>query len=68
MVCLEVKAMKTKKTIRVTRFGKPLADTVPSTLQPARSDWIGSMKDTMEIVGEIVSPANDEDDWEALRD
>jgi len=26
------------------------------------------MKGTMEILGDIVSPANDEDEWEVLRD
>ncbi len=33
-----------------------------------RAGWIGSMKDSMKIVGDIVSPANDENEWEALRD
>ncbi len=27
------------------------------------SDWIGSMKGTFEILGDIVSPANEESDW-----
>jgi prevent-host-death family protein len=58
---------KTKKPLRVTRFGKPIADVVPPTPTPAQ-DWIGSMKDTLEIVGDIVSPANEENEWEALRD
>jgi len=26
------------------------------------------MKGTFEILGDIVSPANDEDEWEVLRD
>jgi hypothetical protein len=33
-----------------------------------QSDWIGSMKSTFEILGDIISPASDEDDWEVLRD
>ena len=58
---------KTKRPIRVTRRGKPVAEVVPAT--PAHSaDWIGSMKDEIEIVGDIVSPASDADDWEVLRD
>ncbi len=58
---------KTKKPIRVTRRGKPVAEVVPAS--PERStDWIGSMKDEIEIVGDIVSPAGDADDWEVLRD
>jgi len=58
---------KTKQPIRVTRFGKPIAEVVP----PAASvpaDWLGSMKDAFEILGDIVAPANEERDWEALRD
>jgi prevent-host-death family protein len=59
---------KTKKPIRVTRFGKPIADVIPPAPETRSSDWIGSMKDSMKIVGDIVSPANDEKDWEVLRD
>ncbi|PYX67584.1 MAG: type II toxin-antitoxin system Phd/YefM family antitoxin [Acidobacteria bacterium] len=58
---------KTKKPIRVTRFGKPVAEVVPPS-PAAPADWLGSMKDTIEIVGDIVSPANEESDWEVLRD
>lgn len=58
---------KTKKPIRVTRFGKPIAEVVPPSPAPA-PDWIGSMKGRIEILGDIVSPANEESDWEALRD
>jgi prevent-host-death family protein len=42
---------KTKKPLRVTRFGKPIAD----------------VRD-MEILGDIISPATDEAEWEVLRD
>jgi prevent-host-death family protein len=59
---------KTKKPLRVTRFGKPIADIMPTAPQPSRGDWIGSMKDTIQILGDIVSPANDEDEWDVLRD
>jgi prevent-host-death family protein len=58
----------TKKPIRVTRFGKPVAEVVPPESVQGREAWIGSMKDSMEIVGDIVSPANDEGDWEVLQD
>jgi prevent-host-death family protein len=59
---------KTKKPIRVTRFGKPIAEVIPPSPEASNASWIGSMKDTMKILGDIVSPANDETDWEALRD
>jgi prevent-host-death family protein len=59
---------QTRKPIRVTRFGKPVAEIVPPTIVQDRASWIGSMKDSIEILGDIISPANDEDEWEALRD
>jgi prevent-host-death family protein len=58
----------TRRPIRITRFGKPVAEVVPSTAVMDREAWIGSMKDTMRITGDIVSPATDEDEWEVLRD
>jgi prevent-host-death family protein len=58
---------KTKKPIRITRFGKPVAEVAPaSPASPA--EWIGSLRDSIEILGDIVAPANEESDWEALRD
>jgi len=67
--CLDLleQVQKTKKPIRITRFGKPVAEVIPpSATGPA--DWIGSMRDSMKIVGDIVSPAGDSEDWEVLRD
>ena len=58
---------KTKRPLRVTRFGKPIAEVVPSTPKSS-ADWMGSMKDSIEILGDIVSPANEESEWEVLRD
>ncbi len=58
---------KTKEPILITRFGKPVAEVVPPSPKPV-SDWIGSMRDSMKIVGDIVSPASVESEWEVLRD
>ena len=58
---------KTKRPLRITRFGKPIAEVVPSA-PASNSDWIGSMKDSIEILGDIVAPASEESEWEALRD
>ena len=67
--CLALVAQveKTKHPIRITRFGKPVAEVIPPSAQ-APENWIGSMKNKIEILGDIVSPADDEGDWEALRD
>lgn len=58
----------TKQPIRITRFGKPVAEVTPANVVMDREEWFGSMKNTMRITGDIVSPANDEDEWEVLRD
>jgi len=59
---------KTKQSLRITRFGKPIAEVIPPATVVDREQWIGSMKDSMKILGDIISPANDEEDWEVLRD
>jgi prevent-host-death family protein len=67
--CLAVleRVRKTGKPVLVTRFGEPVAEIVaPQTAnQPRRV--LGSMRGTARIVGDIISPATDEQDWEVLR-
>jgi prevent-host-death family protein len=67
--CLSLldEVQKTKNPILVTRFGKPIAQVAPPPVLMAAS-WLGSMKDEIKILGDIISPANDEEEWEALRD
>jgi prevent-host-death family protein len=59
---------RTRKPLRVTRFGKPVAEIVPPSATMDRDAWVGSMKGSMEILGDIVSPATDDDEWEVNRD
>jgi prevent-host-death family protein len=59
---------KTKKPIRITRYGKPVAEVFPPAPGPKKRSWLGSMAGKMEIVGDIVSPVIDLNDIEALRD
>jgi prevent-host-death family protein len=59
---------KTRQPIRVTRHGKPVAEVIPPSAVPPHKSWIGSMKDLIEIHGDIVAPANDAEDWEVNRD
>lgn len=59
---------KTKKPIRITRFGTPIAEVVPPSPSAQSDEWLGTMADTIEIVGDIISPIIEEGDWEALRD
>ena len=68
--CLAIleQVRKTKKPIRITRRGKPIAEVVPPTPEKPKGEWLGSMKGTGEILGDIVSPVIELDDIEAMRD
>ena len=59
---------KTRRPIRVTRFGEPVADVVPSGSFPATGHWLGSMADTMGSQATLYLPIIEETDWEALGD
>jgi prevent-host-death family protein len=59
---------KTKKPLRITRHGKPVAEVVPPTAVTDRAALMGSMKGQIDILGDIISPATDENEWEVLRD
>ncbi|HEV2961875.1 MAG TPA: type II toxin-antitoxin system Phd/YefM family antitoxin [Candidatus Angelobacter sp.] len=58
---------KTKQPIRITRHGKPIAEVVPSSPERKRRK-LGSMSGTVKILGNIVSPVVDLDEFEANRD
>jgi len=58
----------TKRPLRVTRFGKPVAEVIPPSPVGKNEEWMGSLAGTMEILGDIISPVIEETDWEALRD
>jgi len=57
---------KTRRPIRVTKFGQPVAEVVPPTPKARKKPWLGSMAGTIRIESDIVSPASDEKDWEVL--
>jgi prevent-host-death family protein len=59
---------KTKRPLRVTRRGKPIADVVPPADQQEDRSWIGSLASITKITGDIVSPVIDLDDIEALKE
>jgi len=67
--CLAVmeRVRRTRKPVRITRFGKPVAEIVPPSPPARRSDWFGCMAGTVHIHGDIVGPISDEADWEVLR-
>ncbi len=42
-----------------------IAEVVPVTRDES-AEWKGSMRGSVEILGDVVSPAADEGEWEAL--
>jgi prevent-host-death family protein len=58
---------KTKIPLRVTRRGQAIADVIPASAETEERGWIGSLSDSTEIVGDIVSPVIDIEAIEALK-
>jgi prevent-host-death family protein len=58
---------KTRKPVRITRFGKPVAEVGPPSLAKPGGRRLGCMAGTIEIVGDIVGPISSWDDWDAAR-
>jgi len=53
--------------IVITKRGKAVAQVAP--VKPQRpEDWLGAMRDRGEIRGDLVRPASEPDEWEALRE
>lgn len=65
--CLAVldRVAQTREPILITRRGKPIAKIIPPAPSPAAS-WLGSMKGSVEIHGDIVAPVSEPSDWEVL--
>jgi hypothetical protein len=57
---------RTRRPIRVTRFGKPVAEVRPATPTPKQS-WLGCMRDSFEVSGDIVGPIGAFDRWTVRR-
>ncbi len=68
--CLRLldKVKKTGQPLLVTRKGEPIALVTPPPPPEKPKAWLGSMKDTIKIKGDVISPASEEKDWEVLQD
>ena len=58
---------RTGRTLRVTRFGRPVADIVPPGPEPAPRQWLGALKGTAKIVGDVTQPSSELVEWDALK-
>ncbi|MBV9888255.1 MAG: type II toxin-antitoxin system Phd/YefM family antitoxin [Acidobacteria bacterium] len=68
--CLAIleRVRRTNEPIRVTRFGKPVAEIVPPSLENRPPRRLGTLSDLITIHGDIDSPIGDINDWEAARE
>src|SRR6266702_5395680 len=58
---------KTKVSLRVTRRGRPIAEVIPASPSMEERNWLGSMSDSTEITGDLVSPVIEMQEIEALK-
>lgn len=63
--CLKLidEVAETRKPLVVTKRGKPVAQVIPMPLKPR--DIVGSMKGSVTILGDIISPLDVE--WDAMK-
>jgi antitoxin (DNA-binding transcriptional repressor) of toxin-antitoxin stability system len=54
---------RTRRPLRVTRFGTPLADIVPPAVAPERESWLGAMRERGRVTGDLVPPASPAREW-----
>ncbi len=68
--CLAVleEVRRSGRSILITKRGVPIAELVPPSAATRGSGWMGSMAGTCEIIGDIVSPIMDLDEWDAWRE
>jgi prevent-host-death family protein len=67
--CLSVldRVRRTGRPLRVTRFGKPIADVVPPQRVARVPAWLGAMRGRGRVAADLVPPAEAARAWKALR-
>jgi prevent-host-death family protein len=58
---------KTKVSLRVTKRGRPIAEVIPASPSIVEGNWLGSMSDSTEIKGDLMSPVIEIHEIEALK-
>jgi len=68
--CLAVldRVKRTGCPVLVTRRGEPVAQVIPPSPPPRAASWLGCMAGTAKIIGDIIAPATDKIEWEALKE
>jgi len=58
---------RTGRPLRVTRFGKPVADIVAPSPERPQHEWLGALRGTLEIQGDVLVPSSELVRWEAIQ-
>ncbi len=66
--CLSVmdRVRRTGRPVRVTRYGRPVADVVPAAPASRERRALGFLKDDTTISGDLLAPVAGVRDWDAL--
>lgn len=66
-LALLARVKRTGRPILVTRKGEPIAQIVPPPPRTKPESWLGTLRGTGKITGDIISPPVTESEWDALR-
>ncbi|NJL28113.1 MAG: type II toxin-antitoxin system Phd/YefM family antitoxin [Thermoanaerobaculia bacterium] len=57
---------RTNQPVLVTRFGEPVAEVIAPRESKRPKSWLGRYRTEGKILGDVVAPAAEENEWEAL--
>jgi len=63
--CLGVieEVSRTRRPVLITRYGKPIAQVFPPPQPKTSKNWLGCMREGVEIRGDIVGPVLSREEW-----
>ena len=61
------KVKRTGQPLLITRKGEPVAQVFPPPTPKKPASWLGTFQATGKIKGDIIAPALDPHEWEALQ-
>jgi len=66
--CLAVleRVRRTGEPVRITRFGRPVADIVPPAPPTEPESWLGALRGRGRVASDLIEPVMEASEWEAL--
>lgn len=67
--CLAVldRVRRTGRPILITKRGQPIAELVPPSAAAVGGDWLGAARGSARLVGDVVAPVTEPEEWAVLR-